>query len=397
MSRVMPDVIPVATPSLDEGPAMSVLQLCFSKSWGGLEMYPSQLALALTRHGCHVHAITIEGTRVAESFKTQDVPMLAFSSLNRALISVRRILRYIRNHQITVLHAHKSGDMRLAALLVQLAPDLTLFFTDHMGVSSSKKDWFHRWTYSKVTRLFSISRTTHALNLQAFPLPPSRITQLYNGIDLTPYQSQPSTLEKRQSRRALNLPQDGILLGIPGRINPGKGQMQAVQALAVLAQQSLEDNWHAVMIGGAAGPDAKEGGFKDQLRERIHALGIQDRITFIGFRSDMPRCLQLLDIAAIASQHEAFGLSVIESMAAGCAVVGANSGAIPELIDNNVGLLVDPNDSDAFAASFARLINDEPSRRAMGERARQRVISNFGMDTHVRKLLAFYRHPPGAL
>lgn len=378
-------------PSSQEQRPLVVLQLCFSKSWGGLEMHPSQLSAALVKHGCQVHAACLEGTRVAESFQTLGLPILTSRSLNRALVSVRHILRYIRQHQITILHAHKSGDMRLAALLVQLAPDLKLFFTDHMGVSISKKDGFHRWTYSKVTRLFSISKATHAVNLSAFPLPPDRITQLYNGIDLTPYQHLASPLEKRQSRQSLNVPLDGVLLGIPGRIDPGKGHMQWVEALAALAKQTTHSDWHAVIIGEASGSDAHKGGFKDQLRVRIQSHGIQDRITFAGFRSDMPKCLQALDIAVIPSQHEAFGLSVIESMAAGCAVIGANSGAIPELINEETGLLVDPNDSEAFAASFVRLIGDEPSRCTMGERAHAHAFKHFGMDTYVNKLLNYYQ------
>ena len=379
--------------STDLASAPTVLQLCFSKSWGGLEMYPSQLAAALSRHGCQVHAAAIEGTRVADSFKQAAIPLMAYGSLNRALFSVRGLLRYIRQHKITVLHAHKSGDMRLAALLLQLAPDLKLFFTDHMGVSLSKKDWFHRWMYRKVTRLFSISQAAHALNLKAFPLPPERITPLYNGIDLAHYQVLPTAAQRQQARLDMGLPAHGVLIGIPGRINPGKGQMQWVEALATLAHMQLDENWHGVVIGQASDRDASPGGYKDQLITRVLALGLNERISFVGFRADMARCLQALDIATIPSAYESFGLSVVESMAAGCAVIGANSGAIPELIHDDVGVLVDPNDSEAFAASLAQLIQDPGRRDELGQRAHCYVLDRFGMDAYVDKLLQYYREP----
>ena len=371
--------------------APTVMQLCYSKSWGGLEMYPSQLAAALSRHGCQVHATAISGTRVAESFNQAGIPLIAFDSLNRAMFSVNSLLRYIREHQITVLHAHKSSDMRLGALLVHLAPDLKLFFTDHMGVAMPKKDWFHRWLYRKVTRLFSISQATHALNLKAFPLQPERITPLYNGIDLNPYQNLLTIQEKQKARLAMGLNTQGLLIGIPGRINPGKGQMQWVQALARLSQKRLNEDWHGVVIGEAADRDAEPGGFKDQLVERVKTLGLSEHISFVGFRTDMPRCLQALDIAAIPSAYESFGLSVVESMAAGCAVIGANSGAIPELINPDVGVLVDPDDSEAFATSLALLIQNPTRRTALGDKAHQYVLERFGMDTHVEKLLPYYR------
>jgi len=376
---------------LIDGPAPNVLQLCLSKSWGGLEMYPAQLGAALVRHGCEVHGAALEGTAVADSFKKAGLPQLTFGSAVRALLAVKKTLTYIRRHQITVIHAHKSGDMRLAALLLQLAPDLKLFFTDHMGVSMPKKDGLHRWMYSKVTRLFSISHATHARNLNAFALPPERITPLYNGIDLRPYLP-PSSLEQRQHvRRALKVPVHGLLLGIPGRINRGKGQMQWVQALAVLAEYPLKVEWHAVIVGEASGEDALEGGYKAQLLKRIEALGLSSRVTLAGFQSEMAQCLQAIDIAAIPSHNEAFGLSVIEAMAAGCAVVGANSGAIPELINADVGLLVNPDDSLAFAQTLATLIEDDEKRHGLGQRARDYALGNFGMDPHVLRLLEYYQ------
>lgn len=245
--------------------------------------------------------------------------------------------------------------------------------------------------YSKVTRLFSISRATHARNLNAFPLPPERITMLYNGIDLRPYQT-PSSLEQRQRiRRALKVPEQGLLLGMPGRINRGKGQIQWVQALAVLAKQSLTAQWHAVIIGEASGEDALKGGYKAQLIECIDALGLSSRVTLAGFQSEMAQCLQAIDIAAIASHNEAFGLSVIEAMAAGCAVVGANSGAIPELINADVGLLVNPDDSQAFAHALATLIQNDEKRQRIGQQARDYALENFGMDDYVVRLLEYYR------
>jgi|UniRef100_UPI0040489F1A glycosyltransferase involved in cell wall biosynthesis len=388
----MPRSIDAPQSPLVSVPAPNVLQICLSKSWGGLEMYPAQLAAALVRQGCQVHGAALEGTAVADSFKKAGLSHLTFGSQWRALLTVKKTLAYIRQHQITVIHAHKSGDMRLAAFLVQLAPDLKLFFTDHMGVSMSKKDWLHRWMYSKVTRLFSISRATHARNLNAFPLPAERITMLYNGIDLRPYQP-PSSLEHRQEVRRITLkvPVDGLLLGIPGRINRGKGQIQWVQALAVLVKLPLTVQWHAVIVGEATGEDALEGGYKAQLIERIEALGLTSRVTLAGFQSEMAQCLQAIDIAAIASHNEAFGLSVIEAMAAGCAVVGANSGAIPELIKADVGLLVNPDDSQAFADALAALMQDDERRHGLGHRAREHALQNFGMDAYVTRLLEYYR------
>jgi len=375
---------------------MRVMQICLSKSWGGLEMYPAKLSRALVAKGCEVHGLALTNSRVAQSFEAARIAALTYSSSARALLSLRQVLRYIREHQITVLHAHKSGDMRLAALLVQFEPQLKLFFTDHIGVTRPKKGWYHRWAYSKVQRVFSISKATHATNLGAFALEPQRITQLYNGIDFEGYEAPIDEAARMSLRHSLGVPSQGVLIAAPGRLTPGKGQLLFLQAMAKLAQMSVAQPWHAVVIGEASDEDAAPGGYKAQLFQAREQLGLTERVTFAGFRDDMAHCLQASDIAAIPSYGEAFGLSVIEAMAAGCAVVGARVGAIPELIVNDTGLLATPRDAADWARCFAALIGDAGLRQKLGRNARAHALANFGMDGHAEQLMGYYSQTSGS-
>jgi glycosyltransferase involved in cell wall biosynthesis len=259
-----------------------------------------------------------------------------------------------------------------------------------MGVTKPKKDWFHRWTYSKVSRLFSVSDATLARNRRAFPLPVDRISRLYLGIELRPYATELSEQERATQRLSMNVPVSGSLIAIPGRINDGKGHMEWMQALAVLRHTRPDLQWHAVVIGQASGADALAGGFQDRLMAQVQALGLESVITFTGFREDMPDCLKALDIVAIPSYNEAFGLSVVEAMAAGCAVVGADSGAIPEMITPERGRLAAPKDSQAWAQAFAELLDDTEQRQRIAQNAKAWSHAHFGMDQHVRLLSAFY-------
>jgi len=367
-----------------------VLFLCFSKSWGGLEMYPARVAPALARQGWEVHAATLRGSRVARSLLDLDLKPIEFQSVHTALLHIFTILRYLKAHGIRVVHANKSADMRIGALLVALDPSIKLFFTDHMGVTKPKKDWFHRWTYSKVNRLFSVSDATLARNRRAFPVSADRISRLYLGIDLGPYATELSEQERATQRLSMNVPVSSNLIAIPGRINDGKGHMEWVQALGVLRHTRPDLQWHAVVIGQASGADALAGGFQDRLMAQVQALGLESVITFTGFREDMPDCLKALDIVAIPSYNEAFGLSVVEAMAAGCAVVGADSGAIPEMITPERGRLAAPKDSQAWAQAFAELLDDTEQRQRIAKNAKAWSHAHFSMDQHVRSLSAFY-------
>ncbi|MFO7647959.1 glycosyltransferase family 4 protein, partial [Halomonas campaniensis] len=105
---------------------------------------------------------------------------------------------------------------------------------------------------------------------------------------------------------------------------------------------------------------------------------------------DLPRLFEALDIVCVPSRNEAFGLTVIEAMAAGKAVIGSDSGAIPELLDAGTGRLAAPEDADAWSAAMAELAGDAAVRARLGKAARQRVLADFTLAAHVAGLIEEY-------
>jgi len=362
------------------------MHICLSDGWGGLEMYPARIIPELQRQGWECHGLALVGSRVAESMAVAGVEPLIAPSRGRALLQVRHILGYIKLHAIEVLHCHKSSDLRLGALLVALRPSLKLFFTDHMGVTRPKKDPYHRWAYGKVTRLFSISEVTRQRNLVAFPLPPKRIRRLYMGIDLVPYVPQLDAVAREALRREIGVDPDQIAIGLPGRLTDGKGHKVWLEALARLRDLAPDMAWHGVMIGGLTAREGSNEGYVSQLRSQIRDLGLEEQVTFTGFRSDLPRLFEALDIVCVPSRNEAFGLTVVEAMAAGKAIIGADSGAIPELIEAGYGRLAAAKDPLAWAAEMARLGQDAGLRRKLGQAARIRAEAVFTISAHVQAL-----------
>ena len=367
-----------------------VLHVCLSSGWGGLEMYPSRIIPELARQGWEAHGLALAGSRVAESFREAGVEPLVVASRGRALLAVPRLLRYLKERGIGVIHCHKSSDLRLGALLVTLRPSLRLFFTDHMGVTRPKKDPYHRWAYGKVTRLFSISEATRARNLAAFPLPPSRIHRLYLGIDPAPYAVRLEAAERERLRAELGIPGGAVAIGLPGRLTPGKGQRVWLEAMARLGETHPDIAWHGVLIGGVTAAEGSNEEYVAELRQRVVELGLESRVTFAGFRRDLPRLFEALDIVCVPSRNEAFGLTVIEAMAAGKAVVGSDSGAIPELLDAGTGRLAAPDDPQAWADALAELAADAELRVRIGQAACRRVEREFTLASHVKALIEEY-------
>ena len=368
-----------------------VMQICLSESWGGLEMSPGRITPELQRQGWEVHGMALAGTRVEAAFRTAGVAPLTFRSRSASLMAIWRVLRYLKQHDIRVLHAHKSSDMRIGALLVTLWPELRLFFTEHMGVKKPKKDFYHRWAYSRASRVFSISHAAFTWNREALPVREGQLLQLYEGVDFSAFGGLPSTAHRRRIRHSLGLSDGVIAIGLPGRVSPSKGHEVWLEALRRLDKVPGMPLWCGVVIGEASGRDAQPGGFAEQLAERVEEAGLSDRVVFAGFRDDLPDCLQAIEIACIPSVNEAFGLSVIEAMAAGCAVIGSASGAIPELVSEDRGRTADPNDPAAWAAALGELLGNPELRMQLGQASSQWVRGKFELSRHVKALTHYYR------
>lgn len=377
--------------SAESAPPARVMQICLSDSWGGLEMYPGRIAPELERQGWEVHGIALAGTPVEAAFRSAGIEPLTFRSPTTALLVAGQVLRYLKRHDIRVLHAHKSGDMRLAALLVSLWPALRLFYTEHMGVKKPKKDLYHRWAYAKARRVFSISAASYAWNRAALPVSEAQLQQLYCGIDLAVFAEALGAERRRQVRRALGLSDAVFVIALPGRVSQSKGHEIWLEGLRRLHEIPGLPAWCGVVLGEASGPDAQPGGFAEQFREQVKKAGLVDRVVFAGFRNDLPDCLKSVDIACIPSVNEAFGLAVIEAMAAGCAVIGSDSGAIPELIGEDRGRTASPQDPADWARAMQELLGDAELRAQLGSTASAWVRHRFDLSEHIEKLTDYYR------
>ncbi|MGK0544740.1 glycosyltransferase family 4 protein [Halomonas cupida] len=367
-----------------------VMHICLSDGWGGLEMYPARIIPELAARGWETHALALADSRVAQSLEGAGVVPLTAASRTSALFAVGRWLAYLREHDIRLLHCHKSSDLRLAALLATLRPSLGVIFTDHMGVTRPKKDLYHRWAYGKVDRLLSISDATRRRNLKAFPLPAERIQRLYLGIDPAALAPRLDAGERRALRSSLGLPAKAVTIGVAGRLTPGKGQQVFIEALALLLREHPALDVHGVIVGGLAAEEGSREEYVAELQARVEEVGLSSRVTFTGFRRDLARLFEVLDVVCVPSRNEAFGLTVIEAMAAGKAVIGSRSGAIPELIDSHSGRLADPQAPQEWASAMAELSADSELRARLGSEARLRVKQHFLLSRHVEGLIDVY-------
>lgn len=362
----------------------AVLQVCLSKGWGGLEMYPIRIGMQLKTRNWRVFGLALEGTRVAEEMKSAGFEVTEVTSKCQAIRQLFQLVKLLRDNNITVMHCHKSGDLLIGALLKQFCR-FRLIFTEHMGVTKPKKDLYHRWIYEQVDQLLAISDVTLTRNRNALPIAVEKTQRLWLGTDVKPYPLKEQ--EKERLLQEFHIHQEAQIVGLIGRLCKGKGQRELIQAFAQL--EPAKHNYYLLLVGGFQESQGADQGEADFLQQLAQSLDISSHVIFTGLRQDIDIMLSLMDIVCIPSHNEAFGLTVIEAMAAGKAIIGANTGAIPEVLDDS-GIFVPPRDVAAIAKQINKLFNRKNMRISLETLATKRANDFFTTENHIDKLIQFY-------
>ncbi len=209
----------------------------------------------------------------------------------------------------------------------------------------------------------------------------SRTRCLPNGVDTM--QFAPLPLARRAGMRAaLGLPPHGFLFGSVSRLVEVKRQRDMIDAFALATGNRPEA--HLVLVG--------EGPLEAALRAQVARHALQQRVLFLGGRSDVHQLLPLLDVFVLSSSTEGMSNAVLEAMACGLPTIATAVGGNPETLDPSTGLLVPPLAPERLAEAMRALLDDPQRACALGRRARQRAVEQFSIDAMVRRFAELYRH-----
>lgn len=193
--------------------------------------------------------------------------------------------------------------------------------------------------------------------------PARKLTVIRNGIPV-----RPRVLRSGAFHRESGLGPDNPLVGVVARLNAVKGVEFFLEAAAVIAARN--DRVRFVVIG--------DGPLRPALEGRARGLGLERKVLFTGFRTDVANILPELSVSVLPSLSEGLPNTVLESMAAGVPVVCTRVGGTGEIItDGDNGLLVEPGDSAALACAIGEILDQPALGRRLGESGRARIERDF--------------------
>ncbi len=188
---------------------------------------------------------------------------------------------------------------------------------------------------------------------------PASMKVVYNGVDPAPARTPEATARKR---RETGLPPDAFLVAFAGRLMPEKGVDVLLSALARLPEKIC-----CVIMG--------DGPHRNTYEQQAGRLGLESRVVFTGFISDVREVFACSDAVAVPSYSEPLANVALEAMAEGRPVVATNVEGMPEAVEHGVtGLLVAPGDAAALAEALATLAESADAAMRMGREGKQRAL-----------------------
>lgn len=360
---------------------MNILELCLSDGLGGLELYVFRSASALCRKH-KVLAVLNEGSKLAGHFSNNSdisTQYLPYKKSYFPLLNARRLAKIIDTNQIDAIHMHWGNDLALAAFAKKFSHSKpALIYTRQMQITRSKDDFYHNLLYREMNRMLTISRRLENDARRYISKYADNITTLYYGVN------EPANIlsdsEWEAQRADFGFKPDDFIAGLLGRLEDGKGQHLLIKAIA--KAQQLGHDIFGLIIG-----HEMDSGYRNTLKQLASDKGVADKIRFMDFVSNPQQLMQLCDCVVLATYEETFGLVLPEAMRAGVAVIGSNSGGVPEIIDHlETGLLFESRNDEDLCRKISMLYKDPELKQRLARHGKESADHRFNTKTHFEKL-----------
>ena len=369
----------------------NVLFIIDSFEQGGSERQALQLLRQLHHSGeCRVHLACLQnrGSLRADADKLglgdiNEYPLTSFYDLNFAS-QLRRLTRFIKEHEIDVVHTHcfYTNIFGMTGAFLAHVPARVTSKGETDGFRTPMQKRAERVSFRLAHRVIA---NCHVVENQLIKegVSPKKIIQHYNGLDM----------QRLKVSAQLKREQALAMFGLP--------QAPACRFISIVANLHNPVKDHPTFLRAAARvraavPDARfviagEGDLMESLHELARQLGIQDDVFFIGRCDNVANLLFASDIGVLSSKAEGFANAILEYMAAGLPVVATDVGGAREAIaEGETGYVVPAGNDEKLAERIIDLLNERDRARSMGERGKVIVAEKFSCDRHLQNTLELY-------
>jgi glycosyltransferase involved in cell wall biosynthesis len=355
---------------------IGVLQVCDSLAAGGMERVAVNLANALPpdRYRSHLCATRAEGPLV--EFVAPHVNKICLHRAGRFdVAAMRRLIGYIRENEIQLLHAHGTA-LFMSALVARFKPCPVLVWHDHFGryATEERPAWLYRLATGRVAGVITVNQSLAAWARGRLQVPAERVRYIPNFV-----------FEPSATVTPAELPgKNGCRIVCVANFRPQKDHLNLLAAMRAVLK--LMPDAHLLLIGFGVESDC----FR-QVNDQISRNGLHGHVTVLGPRTDVNAVLRGCDVGVLSSASEGLPLALLEYGMAGLAVVVTKVGQCDEVLDSGrCGLVVPPRSPEELGKAIVVLLRSPQKRQELGNSFMARVHQAYSQDAVIRQVTEVY-------
>ena len=349
---------------------------------GGAERQVILLAKGLTARGWRVSVVALSGTggSAGGDLLAAGVGFLSLE-MRKGLADPRgwlRFRRWLRRETPDVVHAHLPHAAWMARWSRLCAPVRVVLDTLHSSSTGTLGRWLgYRWSDWLADRVTAVSVAVSDAHVSAGMASKQKLLVIPNGVGVETWR--PNVDVRQTLRQGLEVGGE-FLWFAAGRLEPVKDYPTLLRAFSGLAEP-------AELVIAGTGP------LKAELVQLATELGVSRRVRFLGFEPDVRRWMQAADGFVLTSRWEGLPMALLEAAACARPAVATDvPGTREVVVDGQTGLLAEAGDANKLCEAMTSMMHmTREDRMAMGERARQRAIECFSLETMLDKYEALYR------
>jgi glycosyltransferase involved in cell wall biosynthesis len=319
-------------------------------------------------------------------FQSAGVKMLKIKPSKNIFAYFRALRQALRKEQITIVHAQQPIDA-LYAFLACLGLNIKVALTLHgYDLSTGKMGKiFLKFILPRTTVNIYVSHHVKEYYSKKYHLQSDRQFVIYNGVSFSKIIEK--DINNKSLRQELKIAENIILLGMVGNFVPGREPMTVCRFLKLLSES--QKPFHFVFAG-------KKSDAQPQIYEDCVTFckdnGLTDKVTFLGSRNDVPAILSQLDAFVYSTDHDTFGIAVVEAMAAGIPVFANDWPVMNEITENGkyATIYQTKNEEDLFQ-KFSTFLQNKETYSLKAKQSSEYVRNTFSIQNHIAELNKLYK------
>jgi glycosyltransferase involved in cell wall biosynthesis len=345
----------------------------------------------------HRYEVTLISASDGDWFKrAKEIPGLRLIVVNQLLreinlfqdvVALIKLYRLLKKGKYDIVHTHSSkpGVLgRIAAWLVggHLIIHTIHGFPFHDFMHPMKRHFYiviERLLAKFTHKLITVSKLNQRKAIQLHIAPPEKFMNIYSGIHFDRFEN--ISINKNEKCREIGIDSNSKVIGMVGRLSTQKAPHFLINAVPTVLQHHPDARF--IIVG--------DGELRPEIERLIKSLAIEKQVKILGYRSDIPELLMIMDIFVLSSSWEGLGRSLTEAMYLGRPVIATQVEGVPELVQHNkTGILVPPQNTQAIADAIIDLLAHPQKATSLGERAKIRVSKDFCAQRMVEDIECLY-------